>query len=146
MVMKMMEKTVNRTTGGLLAVLVMTALMIACGGGSTSPSGSGSTGGGPTPTPAPGLTITITSAGVSPKTLTVPRGSQVTFVNNDAQIHDELSNPHPEHTDCPELNSVGFMNPGQSKQTQNLNTAKTCGYHDHELFTDARWQGTIIIQ
>jgi plastocyanin len=142
--MKMVEKMVRETTGGLLAALAVAGLMSACGGGSTSPSVS--VGGTPTPTPAPGLTITITSTGVSPKTLTVPRGSQVTFVNNDTQIHDELSDPHPEHTDCPELNSVGFMSPGQSKQTQNLNTARSCGYHDHELFTDPRWQGTIIIQ
>ena len=132
-------------TFGFLAAAATAAIMIACGGGSTSPS-SGSGTPTPTPTPAPGLTITITSAGVSPKTLTVSRGSQVTFVNNDTQVHDELSDPHPEHTDCPELASVGFMSPGQSRQTQNLNTAKTCGYHDHELFSDTKWQGKIIIQ
>jgi plastocyanin len=131
-------------TLGFLSAIALAAVMVACGGGSTSPSGSGSPT--PTPTPAPGLTITITSAGVNPKTLTVARGSQVTFVNNDSQNHDELSNPHPEHTDCPELESVGFIAPGASRQTLNLNTAKTCGYHDHELFNDTRWQGTIIIQ
>ena len=139
----------KKTAWGFLAAAAMAALMTACGGGSTaSPSGSGSPT--PTPTPAPGgtsgTTITITSAGVSPVTLTVPRGTQVTFVNKDTQIHDELSDPHPEHTDCPELNSVGFMEPGQSAQSQNLNTARTCGYHDHELFSDPRWQGKIIIQ
>jgi len=143
--MGIVEKMV-RTTGGLVAATALAAVMVACGGGSsTSPSGSGS----PTPTPTPGpagLTITITSAGVSPKTLTVARGSQVTLVNNDSINHDELSNPHPEHTDCPELETVGFMAPGQSRQTLNLNTAKTCGYHDHELFADPRWQGTIVIQ
>jgi len=143
--MGIVEKTVKSTTGGLVAAIALAAVMVACGGGSTSPSGSGSPT--PTPTPAPaGLTITITSAGVSPKTLTVARGSQVTFVNNDNIIHDELSDPHPEHTDCPELNSVGFMSPGQSRQTSNLNTARSCGFHDHELFSDPRWQGTIIIQ
>jgi len=143
--MGIVEKTVKSTTGVLVAAIALAAVMVACGGGSTSPSGSGS----PTPTPTPGpagLTITITSAGFSPKTLTVARGSQVTFVNNDNIIHDELSDPHPEHTDCPELNSVGFMSPGQSRQTSNLNTARSCGFHDHELFSDPRWQGTIIIQ
>ena len=137
--------TAKKATWGFLTAAAMAALValtIACGGGSsagTTPS--------PTPTPAPGgLTITITSAGVSPKTITVARGSQVTFVNNDTQIHDELSDPHPEHTDCPELNSVGFMAPGQSRQSQNLNTARTCGYHDHELFSDPKWQGKIVIQ
>ena len=135
-------------TFGFLAAAALVAMMIACGGGSTSPSSSSGTSTpapAPTATPAPN-TITITSAGVSPKILTVSRGTQVTFVNNDTQNHDELSDPHPEHTDCPELNSVGFMTPGQSHQSQNLNTARSCGYHDHELFSDPRWQGTIIIQ
>jgi hypothetical protein len=76
----------------------------------------------------------------------VALGSQVTFVNNDVQIHDMLSDPHPEHTDCPELNQVGSLAPRQSKQSGNLNTAKTCGYHDHELFSDPKWKDKIIIQ
>jgi hypothetical protein len=46
----------------------------------------------------------------------------------------------------PALNSVGFMTPEQSRQSGNLNTARTCGYHDHELFGDPKWQGKIIIQ
>ena len=106
-----------------------------------SPGGGGGGGGGGT-----GTTITITSSGVSPKTITVSRGAQVTFVNNDTRNHDMASNPHPEHTDCQEINAVGFITPGQSRQTSNLNTARTCGYHDHELFTNTSLQGTIVIQ
>ena len=29
------------------------------------------------------------------------------------------------------MNDVGFMTPGQTKLTGNLNTVRTCGYHDH---------------
>jgi hypothetical protein len=61
-------------------------------------------------------------------------------------MHEMYSNPHPEHTDCPEINSVGFLNSGQSRQTGNMNTARTCGYHDHELNTVLSLQGTITIQ
>ena len=139
-----MRAAKNRTWAFLVAG-AMTALMAACGGSSgMSPTPTPT----PTPTPAPtgGTTITITAAGVSPATITVARGSQVTFVNNDVRNHDMQSNPHPEHTDCPELAQVGTLVPGQSKQTGNLNTAKTCGYHDHELFTDTKWQGRIIVQ
>ena len=57
-----------------------------------------------------------------------------------------FSDPHPEHTDCPELDSVGFLSPGQSRQTGNLNTVRTCGFHDHELPENRNLQGTIIIQ
>jgi plastocyanin len=139
-------RAAKKATWGFVVAGAMAVLLVACGGGSsgTSPSPSPS----PTPTPPPsgGTTITITTTGVSPVTLTVSRGTQVTFVNNDVRIHDMQSNPHPEHTDCPELAQVGFLSPGQSKQTGNLNISKTCGYHDHELSSDAKWQGKIIIQ
>jgi len=128
---------------GLLSTGAMAVLVAACGGSSTAPSGggSGTGGGGGTAT----STITITSAGVSPKTITVVQGTQVTFTNNDSQNHDMFSNPHPEHTDCPEINQVGFITPGQTKQTGNLNTVRTCGYHDHNLPTVTSLQGTITI-
>lgn len=56
------------------------------------------------------------------------------------------SDPHPTHTDCPEINQVGFLTAGQTKQTGNLTTARTCGFHDHNRPTDASLQGTITIQ
>jgi len=132
--------------------LTLTLTVAACGGGGsnpTSPSPSPSPAPTPAPTPAPsgGTTITISSAGVvSPKTLTVSAGTRVTFVNNNTRPHEMNSNPHPEHTDCQELNQVGFLSPGQSKQTGNLNTRRTCGYHDHNQDSNVNLQGTITIQ
>jgi plastocyanin len=83
---------------------------------------------------------------VSPRTLTVPPGTRVTFVNNDTRVHDMASDPHPAHTDCPELNQVGFLSPGQSRQSANLNTVRTCTFHDHNRESDTNLQGTIIIR
>ncbi len=123
-------------------VFVVVVMMAACGGGSTPTSPSPS----PSPAPSGGTTFTITSAGVSPKTLTVAAGSRVTFVNNDTRVHDMESNPHPEHTDCPPINDVGFLSPGQSRQTGNLNTRRTCGFHDHDQDQNTNLQGSIIIQ
>ena len=101
----------------------------------------------PTPTtPTTDTTITITSSGVSPRSVTVSVGSRVTFVNNDSRAHQMNSNSHPVHTDCPEINQVGFLSAGQSRQTGNLNTARTCGYHDHNQSTNRSLQGTIVIQ
>ena len=134
--------------GRLLAATCLAAGAIALGpacGGGYDPAPSQSTGGGGGGSTT-GTTITITSSGVSPKTLTVARGTQVTFTNNDAVPHDMASNPHPEHTDCPEIEQVRFLSPGQSKMTGNLNTAMTCGYHDHQRNTVVSLQGTIIIQ
>ena len=75
-----------------------------------------------------------------------PNGSSVTFVNNDNRSHDMESNPHPEHTDCPVLAQVGFLSPGQSRASGNLNTARICGYHDHNLADVAGLQGSITVQ
>jgi hypothetical protein len=127
----------TKAVGGLAAAGAI-ALVGACGGG-MSPSG----GGGTAP---PNATITITSSGVSPKNLVVRPGTQVAFVNNSSAAREMFSDPHPQHTDCPEINSVGFITPGQSKQTGNLNTVRTCGYHDHIRFADTSLQGTITIQ
>jgi plastocyanin len=110
--------------------------IFACGSSSTSPS--------PGPSAA---TITISNNAVSPKNVTVPRGSQVTFVNNDTRSHNIASDPHPEHTDCPEINSVGVLSPGQSRQTGNMTTNRAvCGFHDHDAPTVVGLQGTITIQ
>ena len=119
-------------------IVLSAGLLIVCGcGGSDS---------GSSPSPTPATTITITNVGVSPKTVTVPRGSQVQFMNSSSAAHDMASNPHPEHTDCTEINSVGFLNPGQSRQTNNLNTARTCGFHDHSNPNSTNLQGSIVVQ
>jgi hypothetical protein len=56
------------------------------------------------------------------------------------------SNPHPEHTDCPELNQVGFLQAGQARESGNLNTVRTCRYHDHNQPNNTSLQGSIVIQ
>src|SRR5436309_1466468 len=111
-----------------LGLVASAAAALACGGGSSSSSPSPTS---PTTTPVPTSTITITSSGVSPKDIVVSAGSQVTFVNNDSRQHEMDSDPHPEHTDCPAINSVGLLAAGQSRQTGNLNVVRVCGYHDH---------------
>ena len=124
------------------------AALIGAGGCSKSdsaPSGSGN-GPGSGGTPDPATTITIGANGVSPRTITVPRGTQVTFVNGDSRSHVMASDPHPSHTNCPELNAVGFLSAGATRQTSNLNTAMTCGYHDHDLPQNSSLQGSITVQ
>ena len=127
----------------LLAAGALT-LATACGGGGGSPSGpSGGGGGGGSEN-----TITITSSGVSASTLTVSQGTRVTFRNNDSRAHNMTSDPHPDHGDCPELNAVGLLLPNQSRETGNLNTIRTCGFHDHDDPPPAgsRWTGRITIR
>jgi plastocyanin len=124
----------------LMAFFLAAATLAACGGGS-SPT---------TPQPPPQTNpyvVTISSSGVvSPKDLTVPPGSQVLFVNNDSRRHDMTSDDHPDHLECPALNQVGVLTPGQSRESGNLNVVRTCGYHDHDNPDNANVQGRIIIR
>src|SRR5690348_16574182 len=76
-------------------------------------------------------TFLIANNAVCPQAMTVPLGTRVTFINNDSRAHEMNSDPHPEHTDCPDLNQVGHLEPGHQRDSGNLNTARRCGFHDH---------------
>lgn len=122
-----------------LTFLALSLLATACSGSDSGGSATATSPSGP-------LTLTITTAGVTPKSVTLTPGSQVTFVNNDVVAHEMFSNPHPEHTDCPELNQVGFLKPGEVRQSGNLTTVRTCGFHDHGQPSNTSLQGSIIIR
>ena len=116
---------------------------IACGSspdGPTAPEPTGCT------ASSSSTTITISNNAACPQAITVSRGTQVTFVNNDSRAHEMNSDPHPEHTDCPELNQVGHLESGQRRQSGNLNIVRRCGFHDHINDTNAALKGTITIQ
>ena len=125
-----------RGTLVVFTVLSLPAFM-GCGSGSpTMPAGP----------PVATMTITITAAGVSPNNIQVAPGSRVLFVNNDSRSHDMTSDPHPDHVDCPPINQVGLLAPGQSRETGNLVTVRTCGFHDHDLPNNQSLKGQIVIR
>ena len=125
---------------------LVASLAIAAACGSSNPNNPSGGGGGGAPGPS-GATITILANGtLSPSTVTISRGQSVTIVNNDSRVHDMTSDPHPTHTDCQEINAVGLLQPSQSKLTNALNNARTCGLHDHGLPDDNGLKGRIIIQ
>jgi len=125
---------------------ITTVLVLACAacGGSKSPTSPGG-GGGNDGTIAATIIIDATGT-VTPKDVTVPVGSRVTFTNNHNTSHQMASDPHPEHTLCPSLETVGFVSPGQSRTSGNLNTAMVCTYHDHNNDTNQNLRGTIRVQ
>jgi hypothetical protein len=98
----------------------------------------------PPPPPVPSITIVITPSGVSPKNVEIPLGARVLFINNDTRDHTMGTDPHPDHTDCPVLNQVGLLKPGEQRETGNFVVARTCGYHDHELPTLTELWGTVV--
>ena len=108
---------------------------MSCGGGSKTPT-----------EPTLTNTITITASGVSPKDIQISPGTRVLFVNNDSRTHNMASDPHPEHTDCTEINQIGLITTGQSRETGNLNAIRTCRFHDHDQFTVENLKGSITIR
>jgi plastocyanin len=118
-------------------VLCATAAIAgACGGSSSTPT---------TPsTNSP--TVTFSSTGISPVEVRIASGGTVTFLNGDSRPHAVSSDPITIHTDCPAINDVGTLNPGQSRSTGVLTIRRTCGFHDHTNETDTRWQGRIIVE
>jgi plastocyanin len=102
---------------------------------------------GTSPTPPNPNVITINGSGVAtPRELTVSPGTRVLFTNSHNRAHNMTSDPHPAHDDCPELNSVGVLTAGQSRESGNLNAVRTCGFHDHDEPGNASLQGRIIIR
>ncbi|MBA2302560.1 MAG: hypothetical protein H0W08_07985 [Acidobacteria bacterium] len=67
-------------------------------------------------------------------------------MNNNGREHNVSSDPHPNHTDCPPINAVGNLSNGQSRLTNSLPTARSCGFHDHDDPDNANLRGRITIQ
>ena len=78
--------------------------------------------------------------------MTIAVGQTVTFVNQHTSAHEMQSDPHPLHTECPPINLVGVLTPGQSRTSGAFPTARTCGYHDHGDSENPSMQGRIIVR
>jgi plastocyanin len=76
-------------------------------------------------------TVTLTSEGPNPASVIINVGGRVTFVNRDVRPHEIVSDPYLRHDDCPAINRVGFLVPGQQAATGIFETVRTCGFHDH---------------
>jgi len=127
----------------LMTVLAIMLVAGACGGGGYS---SPSTPSAPATTqPDAALTVTISASGVDPRSLQVPMGGIVTFVNNDTRTHQIMSDPNPLHDDCPSINDVSTLAPGQSRKTGSFMVAKACGYHDHMNPDAVGLQGVLLV-
>ena len=142
-------KAVSGLVAGVLVVCCAT-----CGSGDTSPAAPSPVAAptpapGPAPAPAPAppsvRVVTITSTGVNPGDVQTSVGSRVMFVNNDSIAHDIMGGPDPTRPDCHEIDSVGFLSPGQSRLTAPFERARLCEYHDHS-YHSTLFNGRILIQ
>ena len=126
----------------IVVVVAAAAFAVSCGkSSSTEPSSNLTCSTLPNPT-----TFLYINNTICPQAMTVARGTRITVINNDTRAHEFNSDPHPEHTDCTELNVVGHLEPGQQRESGNLNVARRCGFHDHINESNRALQGAITIQ
>ncbi len=92
-----------------------------------------------------GNTFTVTGAGVRPSVVRIRMGDRVIFTNDDTVNHEMSSDDHPLHVECPAINQVGYLRPGETRETGNFVTVETCAFHDHLDPTNASFWGTIDI-
>jgi plastocyanin len=127
------------------AVVMTTTTCGGNGGGSPTAPGGGGSGGSGTPGPV-GATITIANGRVTPSEVTISVGQSVTFMNNDGTVRNVSSDPHPVHTDCPQINVVGNLANNQSRPTNAFPQARSCGFHNHDDPDNGNFRGRITIQ
>lgn len=113
-------------------VIVLLFTITAC---SSSPSG-----------PSPAATVTVGASGIQPREVRIETWDVVTFINTDSRPHAIVSDPVDLHTQCPAINRVGTLQPGESRETGALNLKANCGFHDHTNPADAAYQGRIVVE
>jgi hypothetical protein len=96
------------------------------------------------PTPAP--TFRIGPGGIEPREVRIERWNYVTFFNADTRPHAIVSDPVDLHSQCPPLNRIGVIPPGESRESGTLTDRATCGFHDHNDPSDGSLKGRIIVE
>lgn len=74
--------------------------------------------------------IEITKDGFAPELLSVEPGTVITWVNKDTEPHYIASNPYPDRTDNPDLDSGEPLGPGATYTFTAGQIDNTYGYHD----------------
>jgi plastocyanin len=91
-------------------------------------------------------TIAISAAGMAPREVRIKLWDRVTFVNNDARPHSIVSDPVDVHTQCPHVNRVALLQPGESRDTHQLDFFGDCRFHDHLNQSDNALTGRIVVE
>ncbi len=127
-------------------VLVTAVALLAACGSSSSPVAPTPPGPAAPVPPAGPSTVTISATGFSPQEVTVPVGARVIFVNSDRVSYDVSSGLDHNSRECPEIDAVGFLVAGQSRETSVFEQAKTCRFHEHANIGVAAYQGRIVVR
>lgn len=87
--------------------------------------------------------IEITKDGFLPATLTVPKGTKVTWTNKDKAVHRVASNPHPTHEGLKGLDSKDVIGIEGGTYSFNFDKPGTYTYHDH---LNPTTNGTVVVE
>ncbi len=87
--------------------------------------------------------VEITKDGFVPATLSIPAGTQVTWINKDTQPHHIASNPHPEHDGLAGLDSNDVIGIEGGTYEFTFDQPGEYTYHDH---LNPITNGTIVVE
>jgi hypothetical protein len=132
-----------------ILIVAAASMLAACGSSSapTAPMPPGVPLAQPAPEP-PSIppTVTVSAGGFSPRDVVVPVGARVTFMNADRFGREIQSGLDHNAGGCPEIDVLGFIVPGQSRETAVFEQAKTCRFHDHDSVGIEAFQGSIVVR
>ena len=90
-------------------------------------------------------TVEIRSIGFDRTLVIVAPGGRVTFRNRDTVSHQIASNVHPDHQQCPQLNSP-LLAAGESfTATMSQEDHRSCGFHDEQRLNEPGFRGTVDV-
>lgn len=86
--------------------------------------------------------VEITKDGFVPATLSIPKGTRVTWVNKGSGSHQVAANPHPEHSSVQGLDSRSPIGSDNS-YSYTFDQPGTYTYHDH---MNPANNGTVVVE
>ncbi len=98
-----------------------------------------------TQTTQPTAEVSITKDGLTPATIKVDTGTQVTWTNNDTKPHQVSADPHPLHDTIEGFDSDNVLQPGDSLSFT-FETPGTYQVHDHLDYLDKTYHGTVEVE
>jgi len=84
-------------------------------------------------------------SGVTPTSVLIKAGGTISIFNSDTVDHMVASNPHPQRSDCPEINTP-TLRPGATHTVTLRLMAERCGFHDFLQPGNVNFQGLITVQ
>jgi hypothetical protein len=94
----------------------------------------------------PTATVRINEQGFDPTEVQVTVGTRVVFVNAGSRLPEIYSGLDHVSFECLEVDVVGLVTPGASRQTRVFESPRTCAFHDATNLGNQSFQGRIIVR